>query len=284
MGASRLCVGALWLCMLPTLRANTLPPVARVHVRHQLIRTKPVFSLRAGKMHAVHMDGNELDVHIKDAGNKGRGAFAAVPCATGRWVCTYIGQLISLEQTQTLYTDREPEYLFDVGNGCYLDAQDSTHFSRYFNHEQNGTLNFTVDKDAQAVNFFAARDIEVGEELTFDYGPGYWVAMRKAPADGTDTRSFELPHANTRPVGPPPLVPRTMNQLSEAAALPAADARLCMLRGLEFFGACRLPSGDVEVPFGLGPNAARQSVQPELVDVTLLHEALARCIADRVPG
>jgi len=68
----------------------------------------------------MHMDGNKLGVHIKDAK---KDAARLPPFRVRPAVGTYIGQLISLEPTQTLYTDRAPEYPFDVRNGCYLDAQ-----------------------------------------------------------------------------------------------------------------------------------------------------------------
>ena len=50
----------------------------------------------------------------------------------------------------------------------YLDAMDSTHFSRYFNHDQFGNLNFSVDVEAQRIDFFTSRQVHIGDELTFD--------------------------------------------------------------------------------------------------------------------
>lgn len=107
---------------------------------------------------------------MRDAGLKGKGAFAAERVAAGRWVTHYVGEPVTLLETAQRYTDADPEYLFQLTPDLYLDAMDSIHFSRFFNHAQNGTLNFTVDAAARVVSFFAARDIDVGEELTFDYG------------------------------------------------------------------------------------------------------------------
>ena len=59
------------------------------------------------------------------------------------------------------------DYLFGVGE-LQIDAQNSTHFSRYFNHAEYGTLTAAVDSERRRVDFFAARDITAGEELTFD--------------------------------------------------------------------------------------------------------------------
>jgi len=62
------------------------------------------------------------------------------------------------------------QYLFRVGED-YLDGMQSKHISRYFNHAQHGSLNFTVDVEYSRVDFYAMNDIEKGDELTFDCTP-----------------------------------------------------------------------------------------------------------------
>ena len=52
-----------------------------------------------------------------------------------------------------------------------LDATNSTHFSRFFNHEEFGNLNFTVNPAERRVDFYASTAIPAGDELTFDYLP-----------------------------------------------------------------------------------------------------------------
>ena len=134
----------------------------------------------------------ELSVSVRAVAGKGEGAFAAEAVPEGRWVCSYVGELISLDDVDVRYPDDLPRYLFDVGGGFYLDAQDSAHFSRYFNHDEHGSLRFVVDKTKRTIDFFAARPIAHGDELTFDYGPGYWIGLELKPATGTDTRDFTL--------------------------------------------------------------------------------------------
>ena len=87
----------------------------------------------------------EASVAVRPAGlGKGQGAFAAEPIAAGAWVCEYVGQPVTLLETTQRYQGVDPEYLFQLNPDLYLDAMDSKHFSRFFNHDQKGNLNFTV--------------------------------------------------------------------------------------------------------------------------------------------
>lgn len=172
-------------------------------------------------------------VEIAAAGSKGQGVFAAEHIARGRWVCEYEGELVRAppehQQDQPLFdplgllasgsgedgrglTDREEAdipildssslYLLEVAPDLFLDAQHSSHFSRFFNHEQRGNLDYVVRSEERRVDFYAARDIAVGTELTFDYGAAYWFAAGSGetdggssnarPADGTDSRTFTI--------------------------------------------------------------------------------------------
>lgn len=167
---------------------------------------------------------------IGPADGKGMGAFADEPLRAGQWVCAYRGELVTLLQTTQIYAQEEPEYLFMLTPDLYLDAMNSTHFSRYFNHAERGSLNFTVSTAEQRVDFYAARDITVGEELTFDYGvirhelrispphptpwtharcaqlttpplvgAGYWAGSSQLLAAGTDSRNFTIRKSSALP-------------------------------------------------------------------------------------
>jgi SET domain-containing protein len=111
-----------------------------------------------------------LRMDIRPAGVKGMGAFAAEPATTGAWVCTYEGELLTLDQVLARYDDEDPAYLFSLGDGAslYLDGARGSHPSRYINHHQNGSLVPRVSLQDQRVDFFAARDLAPGDELTFD--------------------------------------------------------------------------------------------------------------------
>ena len=109
-----------------------------------------------------------------------------------------------------------------VSDGVYLDANNTKHASRYINHAEVGTLMPVVSAAAagasttslrwdgpvlrlrrssslpaeaaseaaggECIEFYAARDIGAGEELTFDYGESYWVDRDSDPLPGSDSR------------------------------------------------------------------------------------------------
>ena len=226
---------------------------------------------------------------VRSAGAKGDGAFAAADCAAGRWVCQYVGAPTTLLQTAQRYTDADPAYLFQITPELYLDAMDSTHVSRYFNHAYPAAnLNFTVDKAAREVHFYAARDIAAGEELTFDYGTAYWLGSGVHPSAETDSRNYSALEAQSKrplpppPPGPKPLTPTSMlSEVEAAMALPPAEARTALLRTLEYFGAERLDVDALRIPRGLGPDAPpSEVVDPGTVPLATLESAARACIID----
>ena len=229
-------------------------------------------------------DGREEAlVEIKAAGPKGMGAFASRAIAKGAWVCRYHGVEITLLETQLRYVEEEPEYLFMLNETLYLDAQESGHFSRFFNHEEHGNLDFEVDDVTRRVDFYAARAIEPGEELTFDYSADYWTWSAAQPAPGTDSRDFSLPPPPEGlpppPPGPRPLTPTTLTELARTTSLDDEEARLAVLRALEYFGATRLGPSSLRVPFGVGADASWQEVDPGRAPLELLRRAAVACIS-----
>ena len=56
-----------------------------------------------------------------------------------------------------------------------------------------GNLAVHVSVEERRADFFVAAPIERGDELTFNYGEGFWLAARQRPSEGTDSRSFDDP-------------------------------------------------------------------------------------------
>ena len=127
--------------------------------------------LRTVTLHSK-TEREEAKVRVAPASAKGMGCFAEEALEAGAWVCLYTGTLSTDEENNQRYGDDakegEGDYLFKVGDDLFVDAQNSSHFSRFFNHAENGTL--AAEIHDRRVEFRAARKIEVGEELTFDYG------------------------------------------------------------------------------------------------------------------
>ena len=117
-----------------------------------------------------------------------------------------------------------------VRDGLYVDGVDSAHASRYINHDEHGNLvpmigatasvqpggaprslcwrgpvlklrstsgvapldNGDSSSSSSQIEFYAARAISEGEELTFDYGIEYWVARDVDPLPGSDSRQRSI--------------------------------------------------------------------------------------------
>ena len=60
-------------------------------------------------------------------------------------------------------------------------------------------------------------------------------------------------HRDTALPGPPPLTPRSTDELQAALQLPEAESRAALLRCLEFFGSNRVSADEVDIPLRLPP-------------------------------
>ena len=204
-------------------------------------------------------------VVVRDTGGvKGLGVFAAKRLAAGSWVGCYRGELRRRTEALAWYAalpESDPrfakEYVFEIDVEWCIDAQNASHFSRYLNHAEDGTLQFEIDAEAKRVDFYAARDVGPDEELTFDYGPLYW-RNRSPPSPETDSRDYGDPYYSTRPpelslLHPPPvgtvlpLTPQSAAELQAALMLPTEAAHAALLRCAEYFGARRAADGALEL-------------------------------------
>lgn len=124
----------------------------------------------------------EDGLEIKVLEEKGRGIFAARDFPKGTFVCEYAGELIDFQEAKEREAEYElsPEigsymYFFEFKNTKYcVDATKETNrLGRLLNHSKTNnnvhTKIFPI-KDIPHLILCASRDIEVGEELLYDYG------------------------------------------------------------------------------------------------------------------
>ena len=84
-------------------------------------------------------------------------------------------------------SQRPPDYIFGLSSkedSLCIDAENSTHFSRFFNHHENGTLDVRVSPEEQYIHFYASCDIQSGDELTFDCALRHTETLNQARAEG----------------------------------------------------------------------------------------------------
>tara|TARA_R100000995_G_scaffold7260_1_gene3231 strand:- start:4458 stop:4835 length:378 start_codon:yes stop_codon:yes gene_type:complete len=114
-----------------------------------------------------------LNITVKKSDLHGYGVFATSLIRAGETVemCPYVimdeGQI---EDTSILH-----DYLFGTP---YEDADcllAPLGYAMLYNHSSNPNAEWAVEeKEVDFVRFFALRDIQVGEEITHDYGVDYW--------------------------------------------------------------------------------------------------------------
>ena len=100
------------------------------------------------------------------------GVFADEDIPRGRWVCSYVGVLSTDDECEQRYRDDDSalapgrgDYLFRIDDDLCMDAQESTHHSRFFNHAEHGNLDVNVSVVERRIDFWALRDVAAGEEV-----------------------------------------------------------------------------------------------------------------------
>ncbi|DAZ93256.1 TPA: LOW QUALITY PROTEIN: hypothetical protein N0F65_012349 [Lagenidium giganteum] len=109
----------------------------------------------------------------------GWGAFARQHIKGGEFVCEYLGDLISqveAERRGPWYSVAGVNYLFDLNDKLVVDAYRLGNKSRYINHSTqlaNCQTKIVAVEGEHRIGIWAARDIQIGEELYFDYDVNY---------------------------------------------------------------------------------------------------------------
>ncbi|XP_048045418.1 lysine methyltransferase 5Ab [Megalobrama amblycephala] len=126
-------------------------------------------------------NGVEEGLKVKSIEGKGRGIFADRRFQKDQFVVEYHGDLLEISDAKA----RESRYAQDPSTGCYMyyfryhdktycvDAtKESNRLGRLINHSKNGNLQTKLHdiKGTPHLIFLASRDIEVDEELLYDYG------------------------------------------------------------------------------------------------------------------
>ncbi len=106
---------------------------------------------------------------VKDSAIKGRGVFASKNMKKGETVCFMAGKEISIEQVKEGYENQDVKenYPLQVGEETYISMN---HPYDYINHSCDANCAI-IEKN----KLVAVKNIEKGEEITYDYSLTEWT-------------------------------------------------------------------------------------------------------------
>ncbi len=109
----------------------------------------------------------KLDVKKSAAG---LGLFAGEPIKKGAKIIEYVGEKISADEANK----RGGKYLFEINSKWTIDGTTRKNTARYVNHACGKTANCEAENRGGRIFILAKKNIEQGEELTYDYGSEYF--------------------------------------------------------------------------------------------------------------
>jgi SET domain-containing protein len=103
----------------------------------------------------------------------GLGLFALKPIKKGDLIAYYRGRRITNDEADKLWT----KYLFELNSRWTIDGSNRRNFARYINHACRPNAETDVKKLKIVIT--ALKNIEPGEEITYNYGRAYFNAFIK---------------------------------------------------------------------------------------------------------
>ncbi|GLC67564.1 mRNA turnover 4 [Pleodorina starrii] len=120
-------------------------------------------------------------VEVRPTGDvRGNGAFASARIPAGTHIADYSGDRLDRAAFLERYPDSVGDYAMAIDDEFVLDAAHLAPYTASFHavHMNHSSTRANVGRYYRRregrVSFFATRDIEVGEELLYDYGRSYW--------------------------------------------------------------------------------------------------------------
>lgn len=139
-----------------------------------------------------------LNVHLEvfKTEERGWGVRTLDQIPRGKFILEYVGEMLTegeVSKRGLVYPEYNSSYLFNVDHPAVpqedhlvLDGFKMSNVGRFINHSCDGNLSIyrvyteTLDKRIFRIGLYAGRDIEIGEELTYDYK---YIQEPGVPAD-----------------------------------------------------------------------------------------------------
>ena len=107
----------------------------------------------------------------------GLGLFATKPIKKGDKIIRYFGPILDSKKKEE--DAIENKYLFELTNRWTIDGSIRANFARYINHACKPNAESDVKPRKRKVFIRAIKDIEPGDEISYDYGTDYFKAYLK---------------------------------------------------------------------------------------------------------
>jgi hypothetical protein len=104
----------------------------------------------------------------------GLGLFARQPIKKGRYIVRYSGRKLANDKADEL----DNKYLFEINNRWTIDGASRRNLARYINHSCRPNAEVYFVK--HVIKIRAIRNIKAEEEITYNYGRGYFDCFIKA--------------------------------------------------------------------------------------------------------
>ncbi len=114
-----------------------------------------------------------MKLEVKKSALHGRGLFALEAIAWGTRIIEYKGEVISDAVAEERIT-AGADCIFELCAGGNIDGAVNGNEARYVNHARRKPNCFVLREDGKIWIVAGIEGIEKGEELTFDYGSGYY--------------------------------------------------------------------------------------------------------------
>lgn len=105
---------------------------------------------------------------IRPTPGRGKGLFAKKPIRKGAFVIEYTGTPLPTKVADEMSN----RYLFDMENGTTIDGTPLSNTARWINHSCDPNCEAFIEDGK--IMIYACKNINEGEELSFDYGQEYF--------------------------------------------------------------------------------------------------------------
>ncbi|KAJ9081763.1 hypothetical protein DSO57_1011357 [Entomophthora muscae] len=172
-------------CLFPTYAGNG---ILKLPANHGIYECNRRCKCPPNCKNRVVQHGRQVKIQIFKTMNKGWGVRALQSIKKGSFIIEYVGEIITSDEAEMrgqIYDTRQATYLFDLdfehgqNEDCAytIDACRYGNSSHFFNHSCDPNMAiYSVFIDSYSTElhhlaFFATKDIEMFQELTFDYLP-----------------------------------------------------------------------------------------------------------------